>query len=232
MGDLRLIVFRSRLRDGVEAAYGARAEEIYGLAEKMPGLVSTKDFAADDGERVALIEFDSAEHLAGWRDHARHKVVQAEGRDRWYAQYSLQICDVVRSSTYTAATGAWQREGAADPADVAVVARRWLDCFARMDLDGLLALYADDCVHTSPKIRVLHPDTGGVLRGKPALRAWWADAFARIPALRYELRALTADARRVVMEYIRHAPGDADLPVSETLEVDGGLIVASAVYHG
>jgi hypothetical protein len=34
------------------------------------------------------------------------------------------------------------------------------------------------------------------------------------------------------MEYIRHAPGDADLPVSETLEVERGLIVSSCVYHG
>lgn len=208
-----------------------RGEEIYHLAAQQPGLVSTKDFTADDGERVALIEFDSPEHLAAWRDHAQHKVAQAEGRDRWYATYSLQICDVVRSSSYVAATGAWQRSGT-DPADVAAIARRWLGCFERLDLDGLLALYADDCVHTSPKIRARHPETDGVLRGKPALRAWWADAFARIPELVYEVRAITADGRRAVMEYVRHAPGDEDLPVSETLEIEGGLIVASAVYHG
>jgi len=119
-----------------------------------------------------------------------------------------------------------------DPADVEAIARRWLDCFVRLDLDGLLALYADDCVHTSPKIRARHPDRGGVVRGKPALRAWWADAFARIPALQYELRSITADPRRAVMEYVRRAPGDEDLPVSETLDVEGGLIVASRVYHG
>jgi len=121
---------------------------------------------------------------------------------------------------------------AVQPSDLVAIARRWLDCFARHDLEALLALYADDAVHTSPKIRVRHPDTGGVLRGKPALRAWWADAFARIPDLGYQERSLTADDTRVWMEYLRIAPGDADLPVAEVLECAGGLIVASRVYHG
>ena len=113
-----------------------------------------------------------------------------------------------------------------------LLARRWLACFERGDLDGLLALYADHAEHTSPKIRLRHPDTGGALHGKPALRAWWADAFARLPGLRYVERSLTSDGRRVFMEYVRHAPGEADLPVAEVLDVEDGLIVASRVYHG
>ncbi len=125
-----------------------------------------------------------------------------------------------------------EREHRDDREALRAVARAWLDCFARHDLDGLLALYADDAVHTSPKIRARHPDTGGVLRGKPSLRAWWADAFARIPGLGYELTTLTADDGRVFMEYVRKAPGDADLPVAEVLEVADGLIVASRVFHG
>jgi steroid delta-isomerase-like uncharacterized protein len=123
---------------------------------------------------------------------------------------------------------------AGDPraAEARAIAERWLDCFARHDLDGLLALYADDCVHTSPKIRVRHPETGGVLRGKAALRAWWADAFQRLPGLGYELVSITADERRAVMEYIRRAPGEPDLPVAESLDVAGGRITASRVFHG
>jgi len=116
--------------------------------------------------------------------------------------------------------------------DTAAIARRWLDCFARHDLDELLALYADDAVHTSPKIRVRHPETGGELRGKAALRAWWADAFARLPGLGYELRSVTADRDRAFVEYLRRAPGEADLPVAEVFDVRSGLIVASRVYHG
>ena len=121
---------------------------------------------------------------------------------------------------------------AADPDALIAIARRWLACFERSDLEGLLALYAEHAVHTSPKIRVRHPETGGVLRGKPALAAWWRDAFARLPGLRYQEQTLTSDGARVFMEYLRLAPGEPDLPVAEVLEVEDGLIVASRVYHG
>jgi ketosteroid isomerase-like protein len=198
----------------------------------MPGLVAAKDFAAEDGERLALIEFDSAERLAAWRGHAEHAAAQARGRARYYAAYAIDVCAPLRRARFDAASGRVERRGA-DPADHRALAERWIDCFARADLEALLALYAEDAVHTSPKIRGMHPESGGVLRGKPALREWWRGAFARLPGLRYELTALTADGERVFMEYVRKAPGEADLPVAEVLEIGGdGRIVASRVFHG
>jgi heme-degrading monooxygenase HmoA len=109
MSTRRVIIFRNRLRDGVEAAYGEAAEGVYALASTMPGLVATKDFVAEDGERLSIIEFYSPEHLAAWRNHPDHQRAQADGRTRWYAEYSIQICDVVRSSRFDAATGTWDR---------------------------------------------------------------------------------------------------------------------------
>jgi 8-oxo-dGTP diphosphatase len=112
------------------------------------------------------------------------------------------------------------------------IARRWLETFNARDLDGLLALYADDAVHVSPKLRARQPETGGRVAGKAALRAWWADAFERLPGMRYREHTLTGDGERVWMEYLRVVPGEADLWVAELLEVRGGQIVASRVYHG
>lgn len=112
------------------------------------------------------------------------------------------------------------------------LARAWLKAFNAHDVEALVALYAEDCTHTSPKIRVLHPETGGKLVGKQALGKWWREAIARLPGLKYEETALTADGERVFMEYVRHAPGEPDMPVAEVLEVKGGKIVASRVYHG
>ena len=116
--------------------------------------------------------------------------------------------------------------------DTERVARAWLAAFNAHDLEALLALYSDDCTHTSPKIRVLHPETAGLLVGKAALRTWWADALKRLPGLRYDERALTCSAERAVIEYIRFAPGEAPMPVAEMLDVRAGKIVASRVYHG
>lgn len=112
------------------------------------------------------------------------------------------------------------------------IAEAWLTAFNAHDVQALVALYADDCTHTSPKIRALHPETGGQLLGKPALTEWWTDALRRLPGLRYEKTALTANAARVFLEYVRHAPNEAPLPVAEVFDISAGKIVASRVYHG
>ncbi len=112
------------------------------------------------------------------------------------------------------------------------VALAWLDAFNAHDVERLVALYADDCTHTSPKIRALHPDTGGKLVGRAALHAWWTESNARLPGLRYEKVALTANDDRVFLEYLRHAPDGPPSPVAEVFDLRGGRIVASRVYHG
>lgn len=115
----------------------------------------------------------------------------------------------------------------------AALARAWLQAFNAKDLDALLALYADDCRHTSPKIRALHPQTGGQLVGKAKLRAWWEDAFQRLPGLTYEATCVTAGEKSVVLEYVRRAPNEPPMFVAEVYETDtAGRIVASRVYHG
>jgi ADP-ribose pyrophosphatase YjhB (NUDIX family) len=112
------------------------------------------------------------------------------------------------------------------------VARRWLDRFNARDLEGLLALYADDAVHTSPKLRDRQPETKGQVRGKDALRAWWSDAMQRLPQLRYDELHLTAQGNRVFMEYLRVCPPEPDLVVAEVLVVENARITQSHVFHG
>ncbi|MCB0766125.1 MAG: nuclear transport factor 2 family protein [Flavobacteriales bacterium] len=112
------------------------------------------------------------------------------------------------------------------------IALRWFAAFNAHDLEALLALYADDAEHFSPKLKLRHPETNGLITGKEALRSWWRDAFERLPSLNYEVVKLTADEEQVFMEYIRHVSGEEDLRVGEVLEVRDGLIVASRVYHG
>jgi hypothetical protein len=112
------------------------------------------------------------------------------------------------------------------------IARAWLEAFIRGDVAALVDLYADACTHTSPKIRVAHPQSGGRLVGKPALTAWWTDALETIAGLRYEATAVTANDARVVLEYVRYADDAPPLPVAEVFDIDDGKVVASRVYHG
>lgn len=103
---------------------------------------------------------------------------------------------------------------------------RWVEAFNAHDLEALLALFHDDAVHVSPKIMQR------VLRGKVALRGWWAGAMQRLPQLHYEMTALTVRGDRAVLEYVRHNPGDAPLPITQIFERRGALLSSSHVYHG
>ncbi len=111
------------------------------------------------------------------------------------------------------------------------IAERWLAAFNAHDLESLLALYDEQAVHYSPKLRIRRPETEGYIRGKQAMRIWWADALQRLPTLHYKQIALTADAERVFMEYVRQVDGEPDMAVAEVLEIKDGHIIASRVYH-
>ncbi len=113
-----------------------------------------------------------------------------------------------------------------------VIAAKWFEAFNEHDLEKLLSLYHDEAQHYSPKLKIRQPETNGMVSGKPALRAWWQDAFDRLPTLSYLPTSFTANNDRVFMEYARKVAGEPDMLVAEVLEIKDGLIVASRVYHG
>lgn len=112
------------------------------------------------------------------------------------------------------------------------IAQKWFEAFNAHHLENLLALYDERAEHYSPKLKIRQPETNGLVRGKAALRAWWQDAFDRLPSLAYQPTSFTANDERVFMEYVRKVADEPDMRVAEVLEIQGGKIVASRVYHG
>ena len=92
-------VFRNRLRDEIDG-YEDTAGDMLAIASSMPGFVSFKQFAAPDGERLSVIEFDSLEHHEAWGNHPDHRVAQQRGRAEWYAEYRIQVCRVVSERSF------------------------------------------------------------------------------------------------------------------------------------
>lgn len=66
------------------------------IARGMPGFVSFKTFAAPDGERVSIVVFESWSTHRAWRVHPEHIVAQRLGREQFYAQFHISVCEVVR----------------------------------------------------------------------------------------------------------------------------------------
>ncbi|ESU29649.1 hypothetical protein FLJC2902T_01210 [Flavobacterium limnosediminis JC2902] len=118
------------------------------------------------------------------------------------------------------------------PETLQSIAFRWFEAFNTKQLEKLLALYDDEAQHFSPKLKIRQPETKGLVVGKEAMRAWWQDAFDRLPSLHYKVTSLTANTDRIFMEYIRQVDGEEDVLVAEVLEVREGKIIASRVYHG
>lgn len=92
-----LIIFRSRLRPDAGPEYGAVAGRMDELARQQPGFRSIKTFAADDGERVSIVEFADGDTALAWSIHPEHREAQRLGRERFYESYEITVCTPIRS---------------------------------------------------------------------------------------------------------------------------------------
>ena len=50
---------------------------------------------------MTIVEFENAETHRAWATHAAHVGAQQVGRERFYAEYSIQVCEVVRSTRFS-----------------------------------------------------------------------------------------------------------------------------------
>jgi heme-degrading monooxygenase HmoA len=48
------------------------------------------------------VEFESHETAAAWRAHPEHREVQRLGRERWFSEYRITVCDAVRDYSFKA----------------------------------------------------------------------------------------------------------------------------------
>jgi heme-degrading monooxygenase HmoA len=94
-------VFRSRLRADAGDDYATTADDMERCAREMQGFVDFKTFVADDGERVSIVVFASREAHDAWRDDPRHRAAQRRGRADWYADYSIQVCELVAQRDFS-----------------------------------------------------------------------------------------------------------------------------------
>ena len=92
-------VFRHRLRPENSGDYFKLAAELGVEAAAMPGFVSRKVYVAEDGERLTIVEFESEETHRAWAEDHRHRAAQKLGREQFYSEYSLQVCQTLRTST-------------------------------------------------------------------------------------------------------------------------------------
>lgn len=100
MSDGIVVVFRSRLDPEHRAEYEHWSERMDRLTPSIRGFRGIKTFVAEDGERVSITEFDDMDCVMEWRAHAEHQEAQRLGREKFYTEYSLQSCEVLRTTKF------------------------------------------------------------------------------------------------------------------------------------
>lgn len=80
-------------------------------------------------------------------------------------------------------------------------AEEWIAAWNSHDLDRILAHYVDDFEMSSPLIVERMNEPSGTLRGKAAVRAYWAKGLALPPPIKFELLAVHAGVNRLALVY-------------------------------
>ena len=91
------VIFRSRMSGEVDG-YAAAAQRMADLAATQPGYLGMETCRSQDGFGITISYWASRQAITNWRKHPEHRAVRAEGRRRWYADYSVTLARVERSA--------------------------------------------------------------------------------------------------------------------------------------
>ena len=85
--------------------------------------------------------------------------------------------------------------------DPLTYAEQWVQAWNAHDIDAVLSHFHDDVVFTSPVAARVLPETGGVVRGKPALRDYWMRALKTLPDLHFDVVGVYRGESTLVINY-------------------------------
>ena len=105
-------------------------------------------------------------------------------------------------------------------------ADQWVRAMNAHDVEAVLDHFRDDVVFTSPVAARVVPESGGVVRGKDALRDYWLRALNTLPDLHFEIIGVYRGESTLVINYRNERDG----LVNEVLTFDGDGLVREG--HG
>ena len=111
-------------------------------------------------------------------------------------------------------------------------AKEWAEAWNRRAVEAVLERFHEDVVFTSPT--ALAVVGSPVVRGKAALREYWAAALARVGSLLFTVDHVLWDSARRELAIIYTSDIDGrSKRVSENLTFDeDGRVIAAEVFHG
>jgi len=92
------VIFEVEPKPGREKDYLDLAASLRSEVEKIDGFLSIERFQslAKPGKLVSISFWRDAEAVQRWREHARHRGAQRQGRDSIFADYRISVAAVER----------------------------------------------------------------------------------------------------------------------------------------
>jgi hypothetical protein len=113
---------------------------------------------------------------------------------------------------------------------------RWHTAVCQKDIDGMIALYAEDAVFETAAVLVtLKEKKEGVLRGRSEIRPFFEAGFRKLGnelSGWFRTGTFFSNGRLLMWEYPREAPKGNQVDLVEVMDISNGLIAHHRVYWG
>jgi heme-degrading monooxygenase HmoA len=90
-----VVIFRSLLQENSKG-YEQTAKRMGQLAKKQAGFVALSS-ARQNSFGITVSYWESLEAIKNWKENAEHLLAQKKGKQRWYQDYSIQICKITKN---------------------------------------------------------------------------------------------------------------------------------------
>lgn len=94
------VIFTSQRTDEDGQGYAKMAEMMDELAQKQPGFLRVESVRNAEGKGITVSYWESLEAIQAWKDNSKHLVAQQFGKEKWYMQYSVEICTVIKDYSF------------------------------------------------------------------------------------------------------------------------------------
>ena len=90
-----IVIFKATVKE-LDSTYSEMAQKLRNKALSQFNCIRF-EACSENGFEIALSYWHSMEDIKCWQQDAEHQVVQRLGKEKWYRDFSVEICTVERA---------------------------------------------------------------------------------------------------------------------------------------